>query len=272
MTYEKRDILLSAKNVGLSFGNKVVLKDINLEIRDIYRPGFITGQVVSLIGKSGIGKSQMIRVLAGLPVRNGIVVGEVLVNQDQKPVQPGDMGMVFQDYYLPAHLTVQKILWYAAIKNPQFKGDRKVILDAITSYILTFDLGDHRNKYPIQLSGGQKQRTSIAMQLLSGSNFLLMDEPFSGLDPIMVDKTTDLLIRVSQQDELKTIIIVSHDLRNACAISDTVFILSNRDRAPEDGATIVKKVDLIERGLAWIPGIKEMPIFLDTIRDIKQLL
>ena len=271
LPYEKKEVLLSAKDLGIQFKDKVIFKDVNLQIKDIIRPGIITGQVVSLIGKSGIGKSLLIRRLAGLYIKNASLTGEVLVNKDQKPVKPGDMGVVPQDYYLPANLTVQKILWMAAVKNPQFK-DRKTIIAAMTSYILAFELGDHRLKYPIQLSGGQKQRTSIAMQLLSGSNFLLMDEPFSGLDPIMVDKTTDLLLRVSQTDELKTIVIVSHDLRNACAISDTVFILSNRDRSSEAGATIVKEVDLIERNLAWKPGIKEMPEFLDTIREIKQLL
>lgn len=270
--YEKRGVLLQAKNVGIAFGDKAILKDVNFEIHDIYRPGFITGQVVSLVGKSGIGKTQLIRRLSGLFIKNANLTGEVLVNTDQKPVKPGDMGVVPQDYYLPAHLRVKDILWYAAVRNPVFKGDRKTIIDAISMYLVAFELGDHRDKFPIQLSGGQKQRTAIAMQLLSGSNFLMMDEPFSGLDPIMVDKTTDLLIRVSQSDELKTIIVVSHDLRNACAISDTVFILSNRDRDPKDGATIVKKFDLIERGLAWQPGIKDLPQFLDAIREIKQLL
>lgn len=269
--YEKREVLLTANNIGISFGEKVILKDINFQIHDIVRPGMITGQVVSLVGRSGIGKTQLIRRLSGLYINNATLTGEVLVGIDQKPVKPGDMGVVPQHYYLPAHLRVKEILWLAAVKNPKFK-DRNEILEAMTSYILNFDLADHRDKFPIQLSGGQKQRTSIAMQLLSGSNFLMMDEPFSGLDPLMIDKTLDLLCKASMIDELKTIIIISHDLRNACAISDTVIVLSNKGRDPKDGATVVSIIDLMERGLAWQPEIRGMPAFIETIREIKQLL
>lgn len=279
--YEKKEVLLSAQGVGLSFKqpevngkkvpDKVIFKDINFQIRDVIRPEVIQGQVVSLVGKSGIGKSMMIRMLAGLPI-DGKLDGKILVNVVQTPTNPGDMGVVPQNYYLPEHLQLKQILYLAASKNKLLQQNHQIILDAITSYILEFELGDHLSKYPTQLSGGQRQRASIICQLLFGSNFLLMDEPFSGLDPLMLDKTTELLLRVSQMDEIKTIIIVSHDLRNSVAISDTVLILSNRGRASEEGATIVREVDLMQMGLAWHPEVKEMPLFLQTIRDIKSLL
>lgn len=277
MYYQKGAVLLSAKNVQLAFkqkgkSDKVIFKDINFEVNDIMRPGVTQGQVVSLVGRSGIGKSTMIRLLAGLPIRESVVTGSILINTTQTPTNPGDMGIVPQNYYLPPFITVHGILKIAARNNRAFKGDQKVIAENVEEYLSIFELKDHMDKLPIQLSGGQKQRAAIACQLLYGSNFLLMDEPFSGLDPIMVDKTLNLLQRVSLMDELKTIIVISHDLRNCVAISDTVLILSNRDRAPEEGATIVQKVDLIEAGLAWQPGIKDTPLFLKAIRDIKTLL
>jgi len=124
----------------------------------------------------------------------------------------------------------------------------------------------------ITISGGQRQRTCIAMQLLSGSDFLLMDEPLSGLDPLMIDKTIKLLIDVSQHSEIKTIIIVSHDLRNCVAISNDVFVLSNSGRSETEGASIVRSIKLQDRGISWRPMIKEEKVFLDTIREIKNLL
>ncbi len=98
-----------------------------------------------------------------------------------------------------------------------------------------------------------------------------MDEPFSGLDFKMIDKTLELLVKVSHQDELKTIIIISHDLRNSVAISDTVFLLSNKGRE-DKGAVIVKEIDLIERGLAWHPEIKDSCEFDEIIKEIKSIL
>ncbi len=277
MQYQKKETLLSAKGVGIAFKqeskpDKVIFKDINFEIHDIIRPNVVTGQVVALVGRSGIGKSTMIRMLAGLYIPGSVQTGSILVDAAQKPVKPGDMGVVAQNYYLPAHLKLKEILFLAAAKNKAFKGDHKLMLDAITSYLIDFELAEHRDKYFCQMSGGQKQRTAITCQLLYGANFLLLDEPFSGLDPLMVDKTTDLLLRVSRIDEVKTIIIISHDLRNCVALSDTVLILSNAGRKPEDGATIVKTIDLMQIDLAWQPRIKEMPLFLDVIRDIKNVL
>lgn len=275
--YQKGEILLSAKGVGLSFkredGNvSTIFKDINFDIHDIVRPGEITGQVLSLVGRSGIGKTTMIRLLAGLPIKHSTVTGTVLINNPQMPVNPGDMGIVPQNYYLPASMSIQKILAIAAYNNKAYKYDKKTIDDSVTEYLSAFSLGEQKDKLPSQLSGGQRQRAAIACQLLYGSNFLLMDEPFSGLDPLMVDTTLDLLSKVSKINELKTIIIISHDLRNACAISDTVLVLSQKGRKPEEGATIVKQIDLAEMGLAWEPRVKEMPLFLDVIRDIKALL
>jgi len=270
--YTKTDLLLSAQNVGISFGDKIVLRDINFKVQDIIRPGMTQGQVISLCGRSGMGKSLLIKILSGLPIHNAKIEGKVLVNSTQVPVKAGDMGIVPQDYYMPEHLKVSQMLTKSANKNPLFKGDKQVIKDDVNTYIDAFELHEHSEKFPIQLSGGQRQRASISMQLLNGSNFLLMDEPFSGLDPLMIDKTTNLLMRVAQSDELKTIIVVSHDLENCIAISDTIFVLSNKGRESNTGATVVKEIDLIERDLAWQQDVKRMKAFHDTIEEVKMLL
>lgn len=262
-TCTKTKTLLQVENINLQYDDKIILRDINLYIKDIIRPGMQQGQVVSLIGRSGIGKTQLFNILSGLQQPSS---GNVFINGKQQ-VKAGDIGVIFQNYYLFEWRTIQQSLLMAAKQNPALKGQER---QAIEEYAADFNLKEHLHKYPQQLSGGQKQRVSIIQQLLKGSNFLLLDEPFSGLDVCMVDKITELLLRVSVSDELKTLIIVSHDISTSVAISDTAYILGNEAGKP--GATIKKEIDLIERDLAWHEDIKTIPAFIDTIEEIKACL
>lgn len=259
----KTKTLLQVNDVNLQYDDKTILRDINFCIKDIIRPGMQQGQVVSLIGRSGIGKTQLFKILSGLQQPSS---GNVLINEGKK-VAAGDMGVIFQNYYLFEWRTIQQSLMMAAKQNPELKGKEN---DASESYAVDFNLKEHLHKYPNQLSGGQRQRVSIIQQLLKGSNFLLLDEPFSGLDVCILDKITELLLKVSVSDELKTLIIVSHDINTAVAISDTVYILGNEPGKP--GATIKKEIDLIARDLAWHEDIKTMPAFAETIEEIKTWL
>ncbi|MFL9482338.1 ABC transporter ATP-binding protein [Chitinophagaceae bacterium LWZ2-11] len=260
----KGEVLLNVENVNLFFGDKHVLRDINFQINDLIRPGLIQGQVISLLGRSGIGKTQLFRILAGLSKpTSGNVYG-----LNNKIVEQGDMGVVFQNYYLFEWRTIKQSLELAAKKNPLIA--EKDIKDAILQQTDTFELTEHLNKYPQQLSGGQKQRASIIQQILNGSEFLLLDEPFSGLDVIVLEKVVDLLLKISTVDELKTLIIVSHDIETSVALSDTAFILAHENG--KKGATIVSKIDLVERDLAWQKDIKTTKPFIETIKEIKATL
>ena len=262
-TYAKGEILLKAENINLSYGDKQILRDVNMEIKNIVRPGLKQGQVVSLIGRSGIGKTQLFKTLAGLQKPTS---GTVILH-GKNPVKAGDMGVVFQNYYLFEWRTVKANLLLAAKKNPLLKGKEN---EEINKMAEQFQLTEHLNKYPQQLSGGQRQRASIIQQLVNGSDFLLLDEPFSGLDVIVLDKVATLLNKVSLSDELKTLIIVSHDIETTTALSDTVFIMAQETGKP--GATIVQTIDLIERNCAWQKDIRSKPVFIDTIKEIKSLL
>jgi polar amino acid transport system ATP-binding protein/sulfate transport system ATP-binding protein/NitT/TauT family transport system ATP-binding protein len=274
----KKDVLLQAKDISLVYGNKCILHDVHFSIRDIVRPGLQQGQVVSLIGRSGIGKTQLFRVLSGLQAPSS---GEITI-RERKPmkrgdgsielycerqVMPGDMGVVFQNYYQFGWRTVKQSLFLAARKNKALAGQEE---DAIRRYAGQFDLQDVLHQFPSQLSGGQQQRVSIIQQLLKGSDFLLLDEPFSGLDVCVLDKVVELLLQVSLSDELKTLIIVSHDIATTVAISDTVFILGKEPG--KEGSTLVKEIDLIDRNLAWRKDVRNEPAFLDTIEEIKSSL
>src|SRR5688572_23445657 len=95
MTHTKEEVILQVSNVQLTY-DKQILRDINFTIHNIVRPGMLQGQVVSLIGRSGIGKTQLFKILSGLQSPSA---GEVMINQN-KPVKAGDMGVIFQNYYL----------------------------------------------------------------------------------------------------------------------------------------------------------------------------
>jgi ABC-type nitrate/sulfonate/bicarbonate transport system ATPase subunit len=262
MTHTKEEAILQVNNVQLTY-DKPILRDINFTIHNIVRPGMLQGQVVSLIGRSGIGKTQLFKILSGLQSPSA---GEVVINQN-KPVKAGDMGVIFQNYYLFEWRTIYQSLYLAAHKNKALWGQEK---EAIAQYAAQFHLTEQLQKYPQQLSGGQRQRVSIIQQLLKGSNFLLLDEPFSGLDVCVLDRVVELLLQVSLSDELKTLIIVSHDIETSVAISDTVFILGQEGDQP--GATIKRQIDLVERGLAWQQHIKTEKKFMETIGEIKTYL
>jgi ABC-type nitrate/sulfonate/bicarbonate transport system ATPase subunit len=261
--YSKQEVILKAENVNLCYGDRIILHDINFTIKNIVRPNMTQGQVVSLIGRSGIGKTQLFKLLSGLQKPT---TGKISI-YDNKEVKAGDMGVIFQNYYLFEWRTVYQSLLLAAKQNKNLKGKEKATIE---SYATQFDLKEHLYVYPQQLSGGQRQRASIIQQLLKGSDFLLLDEPFSGLDVCVLDRVVDLLINVSLTDELKTLIIVSHDIATTVAISDTVFILgTERGKA---GSTIKKEIDLIERDLAWKKDIKKEKAFLETVEEIKSVL
>lgn len=277
-TYSKQDILLQAKGVCLSYGNKCILRDINFMIRDIVRPGLQQGQVVSLVGRSGIGKTQLFRVLSGLqkPSSGNIIIrerkpaetsGGVVQVWQEREVHAGDMGVIFQNYYQFGWRTVHQSLMLAARKNRALAGREQ---EAIREYAIRFDIAEVLDHYPAQLSGGQQQRVSIIQQLLKGADFLLLDEPFSGLDVCVLDKVTELLLQVSLSDELKTLIIVSHDIATAAAISDTVFILGKEPG--REGSTLVREIDLMERGLAWRADVRQERAFAEVLAEIKACL
>lgn len=264
--YKKEDIILTANNVNLQYDEKIILRDVNFVIHNITRPGMAQGQVVSLIGRSGVGKTQLFRILAGLI---NPTIGNIKIGIDQHLVKAGEVGIVPQNYVLFNHRTILENL-KIGLNNCGDVHTEKRKEEIINEYCKSFDLLDHLKKFPMQLSGGQRQRVSIIQQVLTGNRFILLDEPFSGLDSLMVDKVMALLIKVSTINELNTLIIVSHDAESAMAISDTVYILANEEG--KKGATITKTLDLIEMDMAWNPEIRKKANFQELVGDIKNMI
>src|ERR1700687_1298319 len=248
MNYTLGKSLLKIENVCLDYNGRPVLKNVNAEIKKIVRPGEVTGQVVGFLGPSGIGKTQLFRIIAGL---NNPTSGIVSINDTHKEVVAGEVGVVAQNYPLFEHRTVLSNLILSAM---QLEKDPKVARDKVLNYLAEFDLSDRAYNYPAQLSGGQRQRCAIIQQVLCSEHFLLMDEPFSGLDLLMLEKTCALLNKIANRDDLNTIIVVTHDIATAASVSDHLWLMG-RDTGPDGskvpGARIVKEYNLIDRDLCW---------------------
>lgn len=271
--YELQDDLIRVTDLSIAFGDKVVLKPTSIDVRNIVRPGADQGQVVGILGPSGVGKTLFSRALAGLhiPTTGRIEIAEINGGiHDLKPVEMGDVGMVAQNYPLFRHRTVLGNLLIAQ----EFSSDgHKVKVEKARDYLNEFGLIEHEDKYPSQLSGGQRQRVAIARQLLCSKHVLVMDEPTTGLDPIMRDAVCALVDEVSSLDEYLTIFVVSHDIASIVQISDQLWLFGrekDEDGNFIPGATIKVQMDLIERGLAWRPNVTSLPAFSDCINEIRR--
>jgi NitT/TauT family transport system ATP-binding protein len=266
--YTKNDTLITIDNVSVTLGGNVILKNLSAQIKDIVRPGVTQGQIVALLGPSGCGKTTLFKVLAGLSTPDE---GSVTVGHDHKPVEAGKVGVVAQNYPLLNHRTVLGNLVFAAAQSGQ-RGAQAVA--AARAKLEEFDLLEHAAKYPIQLSGGQRQRVAIAQQLICSEHYLIMDEPFSGLDEVAKKKVIDLIKTTADRNEENTFIIVTHDIASAVNVADTIWLMG-RDRDLNGviipGARIMDTIDLIDRDICWHPSPEATPAGAALIQQIKEV-
>jgi polar amino acid transport system ATP-binding protein/sulfate transport system ATP-binding protein len=254
-------ILLDVQNVSQTLGTNAVLKSLSFQVVNRVRPGVETGQIVGLLGPSGVGKTRLLRIIAGLDAPDtGRVVGP-----KGQPLPAGSVGVVFQNYPLLRHHTVQGNLEVAGRANGASRAEAR---ERATTLLKRFRLDSRASYYPAQLSGGQRQRVAIAQQLVKQKTFMLLDEPFSGLDPAALEDVSMLLREVAHMDDLNTLVIVTHDVRAALLCADTLLLLG-RDQGPDGavvpGARIMETVDLVRLGLAWRAPteLTRDPAFLD---------
>jgi NitT/TauT family transport system ATP-binding protein len=269
-SYSVDGSILKINAVNLSFGDKVVLRNVRGEIRNLVRPGMQQGQITALLGPSGIGKTQLFRIMAGLEVPEGIITGNVTIGTNDIPVNPGLVGVVSQKYPLFAHHT---ILGNLTVAGRQAKLPAAQAREKALEYLKLFDLLDKQDQYPTQLSGGQRQRVAIAQQLMCSEHVVLMDEPFTGLDPLMVDRTVELFQRIALLDEYNTIVVVTHEVSTAIAVADHIWVLG-RDRQGAEivpGAYIKHEYNLVDMDLAWRPDIRSLPKFQEFAAELRHL-
>jgi ABC-type nitrate/sulfonate/bicarbonate transport system ATPase subunit len=271
MQHDVGPVLISLDNVSLSLKDRrtgrdtQILKHITKEVRDLIRPGVVTGQIVGILGPSGVGKTQFSRILTGLQAPT---TGEVRV--EGKVVTAGLVGMVAQDYPLFWWRTVRGNLMVSLEHSGLTRAGRG---DRVKEYLERFGIPDKGDLYPSQLSGGQRQRVAIIRQLLSSEHYIVMDEPFTGLDPKTKDDVAADIVKVANLDERNTIFVVAHDIPALVSISDTLWLFG-RDRndvtgEPIPGAYVKKDYSLADRDLCWTPGISRTRQFADFCAEVR---
>jgi len=269
--FSYHQILLQVQDLNLVLGGNQILKNLNLTIHNIVRDRLNQGQVLSILGNSGIGKSQLFRIIAGLnhPTSGRVVICERGSTQPVE-VQVGRVGVVAQSYPLFENRTVWGNLLIAGRLAGLSTSGAEIKASALLDRFQMFNKCD---SYAAELSGGQRQRVAISQQLMRSPMFLLLDEPFSGLDPVMKDKACELISEVAGMDELMTIIVVTHDIGSAIQISDNLALMG-RDRAGDGsvipGAYIKESIDLAARGLAWRKDITFTQEFADCVKEVRE--
>lgn len=261
--------LLVIDHVSLSFGDRLILRDVNATITNIEATGRQQGQVICFLGPSGIGKTQLSRIISGL---QRPTTGQVLLDHAVL-THKGSVGMVPQNYPLFDWATVKENL---AIAGRQGGLTTDTIEHKAAMYVDSFGLKNYVDLYPAALSGGTRQRVAIARQMMCAEHYLVLDEPYSGLDPIMKKKASELILTLSVLDTRNTIIIVTHDILEGLSVSDTVWLMGyepdpNAPGAFLPGARLVQQFDLAAMGFAWRPDIDKDPQFLEFVNHIKQM-
>ncbi len=210
-------VLVSMRDVHLSFGASEVLRGIDLTVR--------RGEAVSIIGPSGSGKSTLLRCINGLitPQRGEVIVDNIDVRAQQSDVQKialrKRIGFVFQQYNLFPHLSVLDNLSIAPIRvlgrsRAESEDDAQALLKKVR-------LADKARAFPGELSGGQQQRVSIARTLAMRPDLILFDEVTSALDPETAGEVLTVIGELV--DDGMTCVLVTHEMRFAEDISDEVF-------------------------------------------------
>ena len=211
------DVILETRNLKKSFGKLEVLKGISTGIR--------RGEVVSIIGPSGGGKSTFLRCLNLLETPDG---GQVLFKgqdiTDKKlniSKYRQSIGMVFQHFNVFPNLTVLENVTLAPVLEKKVPKDQAK--EEAMALLRRVGLGDKANEYPRKLSGGQKQRLAIVRALAMKPEVMLFDEPTSALDPEMVKEVLNVIRELTRSG--MTILIVTHEMGFAREISDRVLFI-----------------------------------------------
>ena len=209
--------MIRFEHVNKSFGNEQVLIDFNLEIPE--------GEFLTVIGRSGCGKTTMLRMINGLhtPDSGRVLVQEKNVAETDLIALRRSIGYVIQNKGLFPHMTVSENITYVPVisgKKDKLEN-RRLAVRLLKTVGLPEEMAD---RYPSELSGGQQQRVGIARALAADAKILLMDEPFGALDEITKRAMQNEMLSLQKQLHM-TIVFITHDIREAMKLGDRVLVM-----------------------------------------------
>ncbi|MGN0730228.1 ABC transporter ATP-binding protein [Treponema sp.] len=210
--------LLKLENVKFAYKKTSVIDDFNLSVDE--------GSFTTLLGSSGCGKTTVLRLISGfLNVQDGFIKinGEI-----QNGILPNrrKVGMVFQDYALFPHLTVEQNLFYGLNLTRPSKEQKAQNEQIVKTTARNLDIESLMNRFPSELSGGQQQRVALGRALVLQPKILLMDEPLSSLDTNLRLKVREELKEIQQRLKITTV-YVTHDREEAFSLSDKIAVMNN---------------------------------------------
>jgi ABC-type nitrate/sulfonate/bicarbonate transport system ATPase subunit len=275
--YKQTDTILHVENLSVVYDGKKIIDNINFTELNTIREGMDQGQTIAILGRSGRGKSTLFRSLTGLekPTTGRVLIPDYkkAIENDSQPakeVEEGDVGFVNQKYTLFRHKTVHQALLFAMRNINKTSAQKEAI---VNEYLHTWGLEKVKNQYPIHLSGGQKQRTAIVEQLLSSGNYLVLDEPFSGLDIGNIQSVKEAFKLINSSNDLNTIIFSTHDIELAVELADSIYVMGYpKDTKGNEVSvgTILQHYDLKQLNLCWTD--KFGAEHLDLCNQIKKIM
>ena len=211
--------MIEFKNISKYYQNKTILHNINLSIRD--------GEFVVLIGESGCGKTTTLKMINKLirPSEGKILINDKDISQVDTISLRRRMGYVIQQIGLFPHMTIEENIKLIARLNSH--DEDKINENAIKLMkMVNLDPDKYLGVYPSELSGGQQQRAGVVRAFMTDPEIILMDEPFSALDPITRSQIQNALLDM-QENLKRTIVFVTHDMDEAIKLADRICIMEN---------------------------------------------
>ncbi len=240
---------LIVEDLKISYGDDFLIEHLNIKVKP--------GEMVSIIGKSGSGKTTIFNAISGLIKPDS---GKIFLNGEDVTGINGKVGYMLQkDLLLPFKTVTENVMLPLIIK----KVNKKEALALIDSKLDIFGLRELKDKYPKELSGGQRQRVAFLRTYFFSSDMVLLDEPFSALDQITRYAMHDWYMSVRKELNLTTLLI-THDIDETLLLSDKIYVLAKKGK--EAKITNILDVNLDERSTTSEEFIRLKKVLIEYLK------